>query len=36
VDRLTLIGVGIPAGSDLEYADGAARMKAMESRRDLE
>jgi recombinational DNA repair protein RecR len=35
VDRVTLIGVGIPAGSDLEYAEEAARMKAMDSRCDL-
>jgi recombination protein RecR len=33
--RVTRIGVGIPVGSDLEYADEATMMKAMEGRRDL-
>jgi len=29
------LGVGIPVGSDLEYADEVTMMKAMEGRRDL-
>ncbi|HYL10393.1 MAG TPA: recombination mediator RecR [Candidatus Acidoferrales bacterium] len=33
--RVTRIGVGIPVGSDLEYADEVTMMKAMEGRRDL-
>jgi recombination protein RecR len=33
--RVTRIGVGIPVGSDLEYADEITMMKAMEGRRDL-
>jgi RecR protein len=31
-DRVTLIGVGIPVGSDLEYADKVTVMKTMEGR----
>src|ERR1700688_3165978 len=33
--RATRIGVGIPVGADLEYADEVTMMKAMEGRRDL-
>jgi recombination protein RecR len=33
--RVTRIGVGIPVGSDLEYADEVTMMKAMEGRREL-
>ncbi len=33
--RVTRIGVGIPVGSDLEYADEVTMMEAMEGRRDL-
>jgi recombination protein RecR len=33
--RVTRIGVGIPVGSDLEYADEVTMIKAMEGRRDL-
>lgn len=33
--RVTRIGVGIPVGSDLEYADEITMLKAMEGRRDL-
>ena len=33
--RVTRIGVGIPVGSDLEYADEVTMMKAMEGRRGL-
>lgn len=33
--RVTRIGVGIPVGSDLEYADEVTMSKAMEGRRDL-
>jgi recombination protein RecR len=33
--RVTRIGVGIPVGSDLEYADEVTILKAMEGRRDL-
>jgi recombination protein RecR len=33
--RVTRIGVGIPVGSDLEYADEVTMFKAMEGRRDL-
>ena len=33
--RATRIGVGIPVGADLEYADEITMMKAMEGRRDL-
>ncbi len=33
--RVTRIGVGIPVGSDLEYADEITMMKAMEGRREL-
>jgi recombination protein RecR len=33
--RVTRIGVGIPVGSDLEYADEITMSKAMEGRRDL-
>jgi len=33
--RVTRIGVGIPVGADLEYADEITMMKAMEGRRDL-
>jgi recombination protein RecR len=33
--RVTRIGVGIPVGSDLEYADEITMVKAMEGRRDL-
>jgi len=29
------IGVGIPVGADLEYADEVTMLKAMEGRRDL-
>ncbi len=32
---VTRIGVGIPVGSDLEYADEVTMMKAMEGRREL-
>jgi recombination protein RecR len=33
--RATRIAMGIPVGSDLEYADEVTMMKAMEGRRDL-
>ncbi len=33
--RVTRIGVGIPVGSDLEFADEITMLKAMEGRRDL-
>ena len=33
--RVTRIGVGIPVGSDLEYADEVTMLKAMEGRREL-
>src|SRR3984885_2671225 len=33
--RVTRIGVGIPVGAGLEYADEVTMMKAMEGRRDL-
>ncbi len=33
--RVTRIGTGIPAGSELEYADEVTMMKAMEGRREL-
>ncbi len=33
--RVTRIGVGIPVGSDLEYADEITMLKAMEGRREL-
>jgi recombination protein RecR len=33
--RVTRIGMGIPVGSDMEYADEVTMMKAMEGRRDL-
>ncbi len=33
--KLTRIGVGIPMGSNLEYADSATLSKAMESRREI-
>ncbi len=33
--RVTRIGLGIPVGSDLEYADEVTMLKAMEGRRDL-
>ncbi|MBI3668442.1 MAG: recombination protein RecR [Acidobacteria bacterium] len=33
--RVTRIGVGIPVGSDLEYADEVTMLKALEGRRDL-
>jgi recombination protein RecR len=33
--KLTRIGVGIPMGSNLEYADSATLSKALESRRDI-
>ena len=33
--RVTRIGVGIPVGADLEYADEVTMLKAMEGRRDL-
>lgn len=33
--RVTRIGVGIPVGSDLEYADEVTMSKAMEGRREL-
>ncbi|OGX14990.1 MAG: recombination protein RecR [Omnitrophica WOR_2 bacterium RBG_13_41_10] len=33
--KLTRIGVGIPMGSNLEYADSATLSKALESRRDV-
>jgi recombination protein RecR len=33
--RVSRIGVGIPVGADLEYADEITMMKAMEGRRDL-
>jgi recombination protein RecR len=35
VVRIPRIGVGIPVGADLEYADEVTMMKAMEGRRDL-
>ena len=33
--RVTRIAMGIPVGSDLEYADEVTMMKAMEGRRDV-
>ncbi len=33
--RVTRIGVGIPVGSDLDYADEVTMLKAMEGRREL-
>jgi recombination protein RecR len=33
--KLTRIGVGIPVGSNLEYADTATLSKAMESRQEI-
>lgn len=33
--RVSRIGVGIPVGADLEYADEVTMMKAMEGRREL-
>jgi recombination protein RecR len=33
--RVTRIGMGIPVGSDLEYADEVTMLKALEGRRDL-
>jgi recombination protein RecR len=33
--RVTRIGVGIPVGSDIEYADEITMLKAMEGRHDL-
>jgi recombination protein RecR len=33
--RVSRIGVGIPVGADLEYADEVTMMKALEGRRDL-
>src|SRR5574341_1121842 len=33
--RVTRIGVGIPVGSDLEYADEVTMLKAIEGRREL-
>jgi recombination protein RecR len=33
--RVTRIGVGIPVGSDLEYADEVTMLKAMEGRREI-
>jgi recombination protein RecR len=33
--KVTRIGVGIPVGADLEYADEVTMMKAMEGRREL-
>ncbi len=33
--RVTRIGVGIPVGSDLEFADEVTMLKAMEGRRDI-
>jgi len=33
--RVTRIGVGIPVGSDLEYADEVTMLKAMEGHRDI-
>jgi recombination protein RecR len=33
--RVTRIGMGIPVGSDLEYADEVTMLKAMEGRREL-
>jgi recombination protein RecR len=33
--KVTRIGVGIPVGSDLEYADEITMLKAMEGRREL-
>jgi len=33
--RVTRIGVGIPVGADLEYADEVTMLKAMEGRREL-
>jgi recombination protein RecR len=33
--RVTRIGVGIPVGADLDYADEVTMLKAMEGRRDL-
>ena len=33
--RVTRIATGIPAGSDIEYADEVTMLKAMEGRREL-
>jgi recombination protein RecR len=33
--RITRIATGIPAGSDIEYADEVTMLKAMEGRREL-
>ncbi|MGH9757159.1 MAG: toprim domain-containing protein, partial [Candidatus Acidiferrales bacterium] len=33
--RVTRIAMGIPVGSDLEYADEVTMLKAMEGRRDI-
>jgi recombination protein RecR len=33
--RVTRIAMGIPVGSDIEYADEITMLKAMEGRRDL-
>jgi recombination protein RecR len=33
--KVTRIGVGIPVGADLEYADEVTMLKAMEGRREL-
>jgi len=33
--RLTRIGVGIPVGSNLDYADSPTLSKAMDSRREI-
>jgi len=33
--RITRIATGVPAGSDIEYADEVSMARAMEGRRDL-
>jgi recombination protein RecR len=33
--RVTRIATGVPAGSDIEYADEVTMMRAMEGRRDI-
>jgi recombination protein RecR len=33
--KVTRIATGIPAGSDIEYADEVTMLKAMEGRREL-
>jgi recombination protein RecR len=33
--RVTRIATGVPAGSDIEYADEVTMMRAMEGRREL-